>query len=88
MKGLEDGAVGSGSGQRLFLCATCAGITRCFCSAAHLSSSLEFLQRSPIIPSFCTHIRKAPLVALTISPHLNSSFPKEYQQIISEIIES
>ena len=88
MKGLEDGAVGGGSGQRLFLRATCAGITRCFCSAAHLSSSPEFLQRSPIIPSFCTRIHKALLVALTISPHLNSSFPKEYQLIISEIIES
>lgn len=38
--------------------------------------------------SFCTHIRKASLIALTISPHLDSSFPKDYQLIISEITES
>lgn len=37
---------------------------------------------------FCTHIRKASLIPLTISPHLDSSFPKDYQLIISEITES
>lgn len=60
MKGLEDGAVGSGSGQKPFL-VQLALESRDVSALLPISASrsLEFLQRLSIIPSFCTHIRKA-----------------------------